>query len=145
MICWCCHSNSVNTGSSLPNISDVKTWKRRNMIRIDMIRNNHIRFYPVSFQLIQIISVFTLLHCFGITSRLSDSHLFWKACVDRAIIILGKETQGIQIYSHGLQQGDWMVVCKLIDLTVQSDHVCSFLVLNISMRKKCKNLHSWRK
>ena len=28
-----CHSNSVNTGSSLPNISDVKTRKRRNMIR----------------------------------------------------------------------------------------------------------------
>jgi hypothetical protein len=27
MICWRCHSNSVNTGSSLPNISDVKTWK----------------------------------------------------------------------------------------------------------------------
>ena len=45
------------------------------------------------------------------------------------IIISGKETQGIQIYSHGLQQGNWMVVCKLINLTVQLDHVfslCSF-------------------
>jgi hypothetical protein len=40
MICWRCHSNSLNTGSSLPNISDVKTRKRRNMIGIDMIRNN---------------------------------------------------------------------------------------------------------
>ena len=37
---WRCHSNSVNTGSRLPNISDVKTRKRRNMIGIDMIRNN---------------------------------------------------------------------------------------------------------
>jgi len=42
MICWRCHSNSVNTGSSLPNISDVMTRKRRNMIGIDMIRNNRI-------------------------------------------------------------------------------------------------------
>ena len=33
---------SVNTGSSLPNISDVMTWKRRNVIGIDMIRNNRI-------------------------------------------------------------------------------------------------------
>jgi len=41
MICWR-HSNSVNTGSSLPNISSVKTRKRQNMIGIDMIRNNHI-------------------------------------------------------------------------------------------------------
>ena len=27
MICWHCHSNSVYTGSRLPNISDVKTQK----------------------------------------------------------------------------------------------------------------------
>jgi len=39
MICWRCHSNSVNTGSRLPNISDVKTRKRRSMVGIDMIRN----------------------------------------------------------------------------------------------------------
>jgi hypothetical protein len=42
MICWRCHSNSINTGSRLPNISDVKTRKRRNVIGIDMIRNNRI-------------------------------------------------------------------------------------------------------
>ena len=45
----CC--NSVNTGSSLPNISDVMTRKRWNVIEIDMIRNNHIRFWDsVNFQ-----------------------------------------------------------------------------------------------
>ena len=42
MICWRCHSNSVNTGSRLPNISDVKTRKRRNVVGIDIIRNNRI-------------------------------------------------------------------------------------------------------
>jgi hypothetical protein len=42
MICWRCHSNSVNTGSSLPKISDVMTRKRRNVIGIDMIRSNRI-------------------------------------------------------------------------------------------------------
>jgi hypothetical protein len=34
--------NNVNTGSRLPNISDVQTRKRRNMIGIHMIRNNRI-------------------------------------------------------------------------------------------------------
>ena len=43
MICRHCHSNSINTGSRLPNISDVKTRKRRNMVGIDMIRNNCIQ------------------------------------------------------------------------------------------------------
>ena len=43
MICWRCHSNSVNTGSRLPICSDVKTRKRRNVVRIDMIRNNRIK------------------------------------------------------------------------------------------------------
>ena len=42
MICWRCHSNSINPGSRLPNISDVKTRKRRNVVEIDMIRNNRI-------------------------------------------------------------------------------------------------------
>jgi hypothetical protein len=42
MICWRCHSNSVNTGSRLPISSDVKTRKRRNVVGIDMIRNNRI-------------------------------------------------------------------------------------------------------
>ena len=42
MIYRCCHSNSINTGSRLPNISDVKTRKRRNVVVIDMIGNNHI-------------------------------------------------------------------------------------------------------
>ena len=37
-----CHSNSVNTGSRLPICSDVKTRKRRNVVGIDMIRNNRI-------------------------------------------------------------------------------------------------------
>ena len=39
LICWRCHSNGVNTRSCLPNISDIKTRKKRNMIRIDMIWN----------------------------------------------------------------------------------------------------------
>ena len=42
MICWRCHSNSLNTGSRLPYLSDVKTRKRRNVVGIDMIRNNRI-------------------------------------------------------------------------------------------------------
>ena len=41
MICWR-HSNSVNTGSRLPRCSEVKTRKRRNVVGIDMIRNNRI-------------------------------------------------------------------------------------------------------
>ena len=32
MICWRCHSNSLNTGSRLPYLSDVKTRKRRNVV-----------------------------------------------------------------------------------------------------------------
>ena len=28
MQCWCCHSNSINTGSPLPRRSDVKTRKK---------------------------------------------------------------------------------------------------------------------
>jgi hypothetical protein len=35
MIFWRCHSNSVNTGSHQPNISDIKRWKRWNVIGID--------------------------------------------------------------------------------------------------------------
>ena len=42
MICWRCHSNSVYTGSRLPNILDVKTRNRWNMVGIDMIRNKRI-------------------------------------------------------------------------------------------------------
>ena len=42
LICWRCQSNSVNTGSRLPICSDVKTRKRRNVVGIDMIRNNRI-------------------------------------------------------------------------------------------------------
>jgi hypothetical protein len=41
MICWR-HSNSVSTGSRLPRCSEVKTRKRRNVVGIDMIRNNRI-------------------------------------------------------------------------------------------------------
>ena len=36
------HSNSVKTGTNLPNISDVKTWKRRNIIGMDLIQYNRI-------------------------------------------------------------------------------------------------------
>jgi hypothetical protein len=36
------HCDSVNTGSRLPICSDVKTRKRRNVVGIDMIRNNRI-------------------------------------------------------------------------------------------------------
>ena len=43
MLCWRCHSNIVNTGSHLPNISDVKTRKIRNIIGIDMTLNKRIR------------------------------------------------------------------------------------------------------
>jgi hypothetical protein len=42
MLCWRCHSNSVNTGCRLPRGSDVKKRKRRNVVGIDMIRNNRI-------------------------------------------------------------------------------------------------------
>ena len=42
-----CHSNSVNTGSRLPICSDVKTRKRRNVVGIDMIRNNRIVYIHV--------------------------------------------------------------------------------------------------
>ena len=45
LICWRCHSNSINIRGRLPNISDSKTRKRLNMIGIDMIRNNHIVVY----------------------------------------------------------------------------------------------------
>jgi hypothetical protein len=45
MICWRCHSNSVNTGSRLPYLSDVKTRKRRNVVGIDIIRKNRIKMY----------------------------------------------------------------------------------------------------
>ena len=36
------NSNSVKTGSRLSYLSDVKTRKRRNVVGIDMIRNNRI-------------------------------------------------------------------------------------------------------
>jgi hypothetical protein len=42
MKCWRWHSNSVNTGNRRPSDSDVKTRKRRNVVGIDMIRNNRI-------------------------------------------------------------------------------------------------------
>ena len=38
MICWRCHSNSVNTGSRLSICSDVKTRKRRNVVGIRLFR-----------------------------------------------------------------------------------------------------------
>ena len=44
-ICWRYHSNSVYTGSRLPNISNVKTRKRRNMVGINLIRNKRITFF----------------------------------------------------------------------------------------------------
>ena len=47
MICLRCHSNSVKTGSRLPRCSDVKTRKKRNVVGIDMIRNNRIDVTPV--------------------------------------------------------------------------------------------------
>ena len=53
---WCLHititynlmhlrpwnADTVNTGSRLPRGADVKTWKRRNVVEIDMIRNKRI-------------------------------------------------------------------------------------------------------
>ena len=48
MICWRCHSNSVNTGSRLPSISDLKTRRKRNVVGIDMIRNNVLCLYNIS-------------------------------------------------------------------------------------------------
>jgi hypothetical protein len=42
MICWRCHCTSVNNGSRLPYLSNVKTRKRRNVVGIDLIRNNRI-------------------------------------------------------------------------------------------------------
>jgi hypothetical protein len=54
-ICGCqhhqFHSNSVNTGGRLPICSDVKTRKRRNVVGIDMIRNNRIAMrFPMIFR-----------------------------------------------------------------------------------------------
>ena len=36
------NADTANTGSRLPRVSDVKTRKRRNVVVIDMIRNNRI-------------------------------------------------------------------------------------------------------
>jgi hypothetical protein len=47
MICWRCHRNSVNTESRLPISSDAKKRKRRNVIGIDMIRNNRIVYLSI--------------------------------------------------------------------------------------------------
>jgi hypothetical protein len=59
MICWRCHRNSVNTGSPLPSISDVKTRKRRNVVGIDMIRNHRNRCQGVEvWQLTKILNNF---------------------------------------------------------------------------------------
>ena len=56
------------------------------------------------------------------------SHLFWKACVDRGYYNLGEgNTRDTNLFSWATTGR--MVVCKLIDLTVQLDHVfslCSF-------------------
>ena len=70
MICWRCHSNNVNTGSRLPGSSDVKTRKRRNVVGIDMIRNNsigpwceHLIHIPHSVSLLDTDSVATASTC----------------------------------------------------------------------------------
>ena len=96
MICWRCHSNSVNTGSRLPICSDVKTRKRRNVVGIDMIPNN--RIVPVLhyLQTVHFIKNLKTFHEYliqhSLKSRGTKDHCrrvkvpgsvpYWKACVN---------------------------------------------------------------
>jgi hypothetical protein len=57
MTCWRCLSNSVNTGSCLPICSDIKTRKRRNVVGIDMIRNNRIDQHYLSLLTLSLLSI----------------------------------------------------------------------------------------
>ena len=81
MTCWCCHSNSVNTGSRLSNISDVKTRKRRNIIEIDMIRNINLK-YGLSWRYTWFIQSIKLY-----TQYILSSHGFWLFVVPCSFII----------------------------------------------------------
>ena len=66
MICWRCHINSVNTRSRLTIFSDVKTRKKRNVVGIDMIRDNRIEYFIANNRILQfssrnsVISLFSL-------------------------------------------------------------------------------------
>ena len=77
LICWRCHSNSVKTGGLLSICSDVKTRKRRNVIRIDTIRNNCIVFAPSKFFEILV----KILHSgeFWVFIRLFKGEFLWHA------------------------------------------------------------------
>jgi hypothetical protein len=88
IICWRCHSNSVNTGSRLPYLSDVKTRKRQNVVRIDMIRNNRIKLFylyqrlqctDIYFFKIQLISFF--IYCCDCT-YMNQNHERNTICLD---------------------------------------------------------------
>ena len=83
MICWRCHSNSVNTGSRLPICSDVKTRKRQNVVGIDMIRNNRIKqsFHaPLTSYTMDVIENHTVVLRFSFFSfvDLRCSYVYWE-------------------------------------------------------------------
>jgi hypothetical protein len=83
MICWRCHSNSVNTGSHLPRCSDVKTRKRRNMVGIDMIRNKRIRNYFRNGTRIMLFQLKKLPEIINLTRFLKS---FWILYIDQIIV-----------------------------------------------------------
>jgi hypothetical protein len=111
MICWRRHSNSVNTGSSLSNISDVKTRKRRNMIGIDMIQNNRILHRcPLNvyrfFSKLRVFSqsmLIPLIRIFTYTGVQHDFHFRWCSCrlaVTRRVSPMWQELLTIPVHMN---------------------------------------------
>ena len=74
MICWRCHSNNINTESRLPNFPDVKTRKRRNVVGIDMIRNNRFDFY-LNYRLMSSLLIFK---CSTNICHMLQRNIHWK-------------------------------------------------------------------
>jgi hypothetical protein len=87
MMCWRCHSNSVNTRNRLPICSDVKTRNRRNVVGIDMIRNNRIKYFIANNRILQF------------TSRNSVTSLFSLATTDIDLARLSHNTYSSALFS----------------------------------------------
>ena len=68
MICWRCHSNSVNTRSRLTIFSDVKTRKKRNVVGIDMIRDSRIEYFIANNRILQFSSRNSVTSLFSIAT-----------------------------------------------------------------------------
>jgi hypothetical protein len=96
MICWRCHNNSVNTRSRLPICSDVKTRKRRNVVGIDMIRNNRIASFIANNSILQF------------TSRNSVTSLFSLATTDIDLARLRHNTYPSALVS-AFQMMNWPI------------------------------------